>query len=218
MIMLNTYKKNNPIISVILPTFNRGYCILNAMISVINQTYPNWELIVVDDGSNDNTFEILREYIEKYDNILYIKHANRGVALTMNVGLRNATGSYSTFLGSDDYYRNAHLEQRITFMKSNPEIDLIHGGVIINGNPYVYDKTDLSKKIHLQNCIIGGTIFAKTEVLLKLKGFKNLSYSSESDLYERALSTGFKIAKVEFQTYIYNREDPKSITNSIKNN
>ena len=71
----------NPEISVIMPTFNRARHLENAVQSVIAQSFESWELIIVDDGSSDHTFETLNPYIERFTNIRYLKHKNRKAAL-----------------------------------------------------------------------------------------------------------------------------------------
>jgi len=182
---------------------------------VINQTVDSWELIIVDDGSTDLSFEIVNEYVLRFENIRYLKHSNRKTPLATNAGLLAACGEYIAFLGSDDEIKPDHLKLRIEFMKQNPEIDFIHGGVEIIGDPYVKDKNDLTKQIHLSECAVGGTFYGKRNVFLELNGFKNLRYSDDSDFLERA-EKKYKIAKVDFPTYIYYRDTPDSICTTIE--
>lgn len=211
---MQVYKSFQPIVSIILPTFNRRNLLPRSIDSVIRQSFKDWELIIVDDGSTDNTFELVDSYIKKHENIRYMKHSNRRPPLSQNTGLLAAAGKYISFLGSDDEYKKTYLEERISFMKANPEIDMIHGGVEIIGNPYVKDKNDLSKQIHLSECVIGGTFFGKRQMFLELDGFNNLKYSDDSEFFERA-EQKFKIAKVNFPTYIYYRDTPDSICSTI---
>ena len=211
---LPLHKKTNPSVSVILPTFNRGYVIDRAINSVVQQTYKDWELIIVDDGSTDDTFEIINGYIEKFDNFRFIKHSNRRPPLSTNTGIQASCGKFLTFLGSDDEYKKEHLAIRVSFMEQNRNVDLIHGGVEIVGNPFVKDKNDLSRQIHLSDCIIGGTFFGKRKVFFDLEGFKNINYSEDSDFYERAVLK-FKVQKVGFPTYIYHRDSPDSICDRV---
>ena len=84
---LSLYKNFSPTVSVILPTFNRGYIIERAINSVIRQSYDEWELIIVDDGSNDNTQAIVNNYIDNYSNIRLLKHSNRKPPLSFNAGI-----------------------------------------------------------------------------------------------------------------------------------
>lgn len=88
-------------ISVIIPTYNRANLIDRAIESVLAQTYEKWELILVDDGSTDNTEESIQKYLED-PRIKYVKKTNSGGAHSRNVGVENATGNYVTFLDSDD--------------------------------------------------------------------------------------------------------------------
>lgn len=211
---MKLYINRTPFVSIILPTYNRSKLIGNAIQSVINQTYKNWELLIVDDGSSDNTFDVCKPYLIEFENIRYLYHKNKKLPLTLNEGILAASGSFITFLGSDDCYKPEHLELRVEILNSNNKIDFIHGGVEIIGNPYVKDKNNLSKLIHLNECKIGGSFFIRKSILLKLGGFLNISYSEDSDLFERAEEES-KIIKVDFPTYIYNRDTEDSICNQI---
>ncbi|KAF0151938.1 MAG: glycosyl transferase [Ignavibacteria bacterium] len=212
---MQVYKSFRPVVSVILPTFNREKLLQRAVDSVINQTFFGWELIIIDDGSKDKTFELVNSYFNNFENIRYIKHTNRRPPLSQNVGLLASAGEFVSFLGSDDQYKPTYLEERVNFLRENPEIDLIHGGVEIIGHPFVKDKNDLSKEIHLSDCVIGGTFLGKRNIFLDLNGFTDLKYSDDSDFFERAVNK-YKIVKVDFPTYIYYRDTPDSICSTIK--
>ena len=211
---MQLYKSFSPAVSVILPTYNRYELLGNAIDSVINQTIDNWELIIVDDGSSDDSFEMVRKYQEDYENIRYLRHSNRKLPFSLNAGIQCSSGEYITFLGSDDSYKSDHLQLRVKFMQVNPETDLIHGGLDIIGNPYVKDRDDLSKEIHLSECAVGGTFFGHRQVFLELQGFRDLRYSEDSEFLDRAKAI-YSIDTVDFPTYIYNRNSPDSITNNI---
>ncbi len=211
---MKLYNSQLPFVSIILPTYNRSKLIGNAIESVLNQTYKNWELLIVDDGSIDNTFDVCKNYLNRFENIRYMFHKNKKLPLTLNEGILAASGIFITFLGSDDSYKPEHLELRVNILKENNTIDFIHGGVEIIGNPYVKDKNNLSKLIHLNECKIGGTFFIRKSTILKLGGFLNIPYSEDSDLFERA-EKEFNIIKVDFPTYNYNRDTQDSICNQI---
>lgn len=202
------------LVSIILPTYNRGYIIRRAIDSVFSQTYTNWELIIVDDGSTDDTFEKVNDYLNSNNMLKYIRQSNSGLALARNVGIKISNGFLITFLDSDDEYLENHLELRANFLNLNRDIDLIYGGVKVIGDPYVPDKNNLSKKIHLDECVVGATFFGKKYVFEKLQGFRPISYSEDSEFLERAMKN-FKVAKLDFQTYIYHREQTDSITNRV---
>ncbi len=209
------YKNNYPLVSIVLPTYNRAGYLTRSIKSVLTQTINSWELIIIDDGSNDNSFEIIKNNFLPEERIKYHKQSHKGISESLNNGIRFSKGKFITFLGSDDKYLPQHLELRVEFLKKNPKTDLIHGGLKIVGNPYVPDKNDLTKTIHLENCAVGGTFFGKKEVFEKLGGFKNIPYSEDSEFLERA-SKHFNISKVHFPTYVYYRDTQDSITNTIK--
>ena len=205
--------ENKPLVSVILTVYNRENYLRRSIDSLLNQTLKDWELIAIDDGSDDNSFNILQEYSVKHKRIKVLKHKNMKLPLSRNRGIKAASGKYITFLDSDDEYEKDHLQKRSEFLEKNPEIDLLHGGVRIIGDEFVRDKNNPEKFIHLSECTIGATFFGKKEVFLKLDGFKNLEYSEDSEFLERAWDK-FNIEKVDFKTYKYYRDAPDSITNT----
>ena len=202
-----------PDITIILTVYNREKYIKRCIDSIIGQEFKNWKLIVIDDGSDDDSYNVLMNYFLYHKNIEVFRQRNKKLAISRNRGIWLAESKYLTFIDSDDEYSEKHLEDREKFMEANPHIDLIHGGVKITGNEYVRDKYNPNKFIHLSECTIGATLFGKTEVFKKLNGFKNISYSEDSDFLERAEKL-FNVRKVEFETYIYHRELKDSITNT----
>lgn len=102
-------------VSIILPTYNRAYCISKAIDSVMNQTCQDFVLIIVDDGSTDNTSGLVSQYRQQYGNqISYIRlEQNEGVANARNIGMRHAAGEYIAFQDSDDYWVKDKLEKQL---------------------------------------------------------------------------------------------------------
>lgn len=213
--MLQLYRSANPTVSVIMATYNRAALLHRSISSFNNQTYKDAELLVVDDGSDDRSFDLVNSFMMEHENIRYIKHQNRKLSLSKNVGIMAAAGNYIAFLDSDDEYKPNYLQTRVQYMFENPNIDLLQGGAEIIGNPFVKDKNDLSKEIHLSECTIGPTIFGKKEVFLSLNGFdKNIFYSEDSEFWERAQKQ-FTVTKVDLPGYIYYRDTADSICNNI---
>ncbi|MCF8267897.1 MAG: glycosyltransferase family 2 protein [Ignavibacteriales bacterium] len=208
------YSGGDYVVSIILPTYNRASLLKRAVDSVLQQNYCKYELIIVDDGSTDNTFEIIRDLQKTYPNIRYLRHSNRQLPLSLNAGLLASVGEFVTFLGSDDEYKPEHLENRISFFKNDPDLDFIHGGVDIIGYPFVKDKYDLSKMIHVSDCVVGGTFFGKRSVFLENGGFRNIKYSEDSEFFER-IKDRYRIKRVNLPTYIYYRDTPDSICSTI---
>ena len=206
-----------PEISIVLPSYNRADYLTNCIESVINQTFPDWELIIVDDGSHDRTFEIVNPFLETSDKIRYMKHKNRKLGHTRNAGIQASFGKYITFIDSDDKYKANHLESRLEYMKEHPELDLIEGGFDTGGDIWVADYYQSGKLINLQECVVGPTFFGKRHVFFELKGFNHICYGEDTDLWGRA-EKKFKTAKLsEPRTYLYTRAE-ESITKTFSAN
>jgi len=108
----------NELVSIIMPSYNTASFISKTIESVLNQTYKNWELLIVDDCSTDDTDEIVSKYNDK--RIVYLKNEkNSGAAISRNRALRNAKGKWIAFLDSDDLWHPTKLEKQIKFMKKN---------------------------------------------------------------------------------------------------
>ncbi len=198
---------HKPEVSIITCTYNRAKYLDNCIQSIISQTFLDWELIVVDDGSEDNTFEIVNSYLVKFRNIRYLKHQNRQAGYARNAGIQASFGKYITFLDSDDTYKPNHLESRLEFMKANLEIDLIEGGCALEEEFFVPDYFQPDKLINIRECVLGATFFGKRHVFFELSGFKSLAYGEDTDLWERAekLFKTYKIKQPE--TYVYSRAE-----------
>ncbi|HPP11038.1 MAG TPA: glycosyltransferase family 2 protein [Defluviitoga tunisiensis] len=108
------------LVSIIMPTYNCANYIEESIISVIKQTYTNWELIIIDDCSTDNTKEVVNDYLIRDSRIKYIRlDVNSGAAIARNKGMEQAKGKYIAFLDSDDLWMKDKLEKQIKFMESN---------------------------------------------------------------------------------------------------
>ena len=119
-------------VSVVIPTYNRGYILREALESALVQTYRDFEILVVDDGSSDNTQEIVESI--KDDTIRYIRHDhNRGCSAAYNTGIREATGQLVAFLDSDDVWKPEYLECQVNFLTRHPEVDLVFCDVEVRG-------------------------------------------------------------------------------------
>ena len=141
-------------VSVIIPTYNRGNLIINSIKSVLNQTFRNLEVIVVDDGSTDNTEDEVNKITDK--RIKYIKlSSNRGGSNARNVGIKNATGQFISFQDSDDIFYPNKIEKQIkNIINKNSIFDFCKINVIYNST-YSY----LIPNARQENSIIKGEIF-----------------------------------------------------------
>lgn len=120
-----TESNTQPLVSVIIPLFNREMYIGQCIESVIAQRYANLQLIVVDDGSSDNSTNV----VEQYAPTTLLRHPNgenRGVSASINLGIAEAQGKYVAILDSDDYWRNGFLEITVKYMECHPDIGLVY--------------------------------------------------------------------------------------------
>ncbi len=202
-----------PFFSVIITTYNRAYLIKRALESLISQTEKDWEAIIIDDESIDDTYSIIQIYLKSYPAFNYIRKPHGGEAHAKNTGIKAAKGRYVTFLDSDDEYEVTHLESRKVLLTENPSVKFLFGGVRIIGNQYVPDKFDNSRKINLKECVIGGTFFIERETLVSLKGLKDILIGPDSELFDRAKAADIQMLETNQATYIYHHENPDSITN-----
>lgn len=123
----------NNLVSIITPAYNAEKYIKDTIASVIAQTYTNWEMIIVDDSSNDNTNEIIKEYQQKEKKIRLITLLkNQGIANARNIAIQNARGRYIAFLDSDDIWEKEKLEKQINFMRKNNVYFSYHDYKLLN--------------------------------------------------------------------------------------
>lgn len=207
-----------PMFSVIIATYNRAEHLERAVKSLLIQTETDWEGIIVDDGSTDDTHSRILPLIEKNPGIKYFRKQHSGEALTKNYGIKVSKGKFITFLDSDDEYHPDHLTSRKRFLIRNPYVKFLHGGVKIIGNQYVPDKNDPTVKINLNDCAIGGTFFIERETLKALRGFRKILLGPDSELFDRAVKRKITMAEIDMPTYIYHHDNPDSITNILFQN
>ncbi|MCD8503278.1 MAG: glycosyltransferase [Bacillaceae bacterium] len=117
---MNKNNENQSLVSIITPAFNSARFIAEAIESVIAQTYSNWEMIIVDDCSTDQTVETVKKYVEKDSRIKLVQLANNsGPAVARNTAMKQAKGQYLAFLDSDDQWLPEKLGKQLTFMQDN---------------------------------------------------------------------------------------------------
>ena len=126
-------------VSVIIPTYQSGRFISQAIDSVLTQTYKDFEIIIVDDGSTDNTHEVINKYATD-ERIRYYYQTNNGPAAARNLGIRMSSGENIAFLDADDLWLPAKLEKQIKLLEDYPAIDLVFC------DAYIFDETGMQQK------------------------------------------------------------------------
>lgn len=133
-------------ISIVMTSYNYERFISDAINSVISQTYKNWELIIVDDGSQDNSISIIEEYIKKDSRIklfCHEKRVNKGLKESLLLGLKNAVNDWIVFLESDDMITSDYLSVKTDIISQNPSLDLIFNDIECIGNQSVIDNLNI---------------------------------------------------------------------------
>lgn len=172
-------------VSIIMPTYNRGNIIKNAIDSVILQKYEEWELIIVDDGSADNTQEVVNRFDD--ERIIYIKNdKNNGANHARNVGLSHACGEYVCFLDSDNFWKDNFLGNRIEELSClNEEYGIVFGRthfpgaesekgekvLFPSGDAVLYSDGNIVNNVLVKGCIDLNTICIKRTCLEAVGGF-----------------------------------------------
>jgi len=201
-------QEQKKMVSIIIPTYNSGKYLLEAIESCLNQTYKNIEIIVIDDGSTDNTKYLLKNYIEE-GKIKYFYQQNRGRSAARNLGLEKASGEFIQFLDADDYIHHKKIEKQIKLFNKNKDIGLVYcGAIYIKDNVQIHK---LLKKVRSKNFLykliqgnflpIHAPIF-KSE--FKVKFDEQYSHMEDWDYWIRLVATSnAKIGYInEFLTYI----------------
>lgn len=175
-----------PLVSIITPLYNSEKYIAETIESVLAQTYSNWEMIIVDDCSKDNSTKIVEEYQKKDRRIkLYRNEINKGVSYTRNRAIDLSQGKYIAFLDSDDLWKKEKLEKQIKFMEEKNVVlsytayEKINEDGSKRGEVRVPDKLDYEEL--LKNCLIGflTAIYRKEE----LKDFKFINSKAEDYIF-----------------------------------
>lgn len=117
----------DPFISIVMPAYNTGAYIAEAIRSVVDQSHQNWELIIVNDGSTDDTAGIVKSFTD--ERIRYFEQPNAGVAAARNLGLSKMQGNYFCFLDSDDTFPQKSLTARLSVFQNNPDVTFVDGCV-----------------------------------------------------------------------------------------
>ncbi len=165
-----TNKKSNPLVSVIIPTYNRAHLIKRSIKSVLNQTYQNLEIIVVDDGSTDDTKEIIESFNE--NRIKYIQHKqNKGAAAARNTGIKCSKADFIAFQDSDDEWLSEKLEKEIdAFGDSTVNVGVVYSGLWYiknNEKKYVPHLQIAKKEGNVHNELLAGNFVSGLTVIRK---------------------------------------------------
>lgn len=226
---------NQPLVSVIIPSYNHERYVEQAIMSVIDQTYKNLELIIIDDGSKDKSPYLIKTLISKFDssNIIFEIQENKGLSKTLNKGIRMANGEFIAFLASDDMYLPNLIEECVNVLSNEkPNVCAVYtDGFIIDGNGRKICKHSekfkipLSKNVYkellLRNWIGAVGVLYRKSSLIKCGLFDEDIEIEDYDLFLR-LTKIFQIKYIPKLLFLYRRhglnysKDEKRVADQTK--
>lgn len=207
-------------IAIIIPAYNREKTNIRALDSVMNQTYHDYRVIVVDDCSTDGTLKLVEDFAKRHapDKIfVYPLSENVGVGRALNAGTEMIfNDTWMARLDSDDEYTPHYLETRMAVSEQFPDIELFYGGMVpSNGDYQIPDCSDLSKKISISQTSQGPSLLVRMETFRRLGGFSSKSVCEDFEFMSRAKRAFVNIYKMHTSDYIYYRDTENSLTRKL---
>ncbi len=212
-----------PTISVIMSTYNRDSALPNSIESILNQTFTDFEFIIINDGSTDNTDTQIRYYSEKDPRIVYLKNdENKGLIYSLNRGLDAARGKYIVRMDDDDKSLPFRFERQVLAMELYPEMTLLGGHILEKdkkvsppiGVPEIYDPDEIELNTYFSSALAHPTIIIRKDFLDKHNIRYNMKYTYAEDcgLYKDILNNGGKISSIQegvlYFGYVKNLKKP----------
>jgi glycosyltransferase involved in cell wall biosynthesis len=201
------HENKNPLVSVIIPTHNRGWIVREAIDSVLAQDFTDFELIVVDDGSTDNTQDILDFYKKQ---IVVVRQKNKGVSAARNKGIVTAAGRWIAFLDSDDLWMPKKLSTQVDFFRSHPEASVcqteeiwIRNGVRVNPKRRHQKYSGMIFERSLELCLVSPSAVMIDRGLFDIVGLfdENLPTCEDYDLWLR-ISSRYPVFLIDYPLII----------------
>jgi glycosyltransferase involved in cell wall biosynthesis len=193
-----------PSVSVIIPTYNRADMLDEALASVFAQTYHDFEVIVVDDGSTDHTGAV----IGKFARVRYIWQGNSGRSRARNTGLREARGKYIAFLDDDDLWFPQKLKLQTALLEKNESVDLVYSPLVCFGDGsavrWILNKLPPPRDAFIEHILMGNCIGNPSAVMIRKKSLDRVGYFDPSvepcEDWELLIRMTFQNARFEFIT------------------
>lgn len=211
-----------PKVSIIIPCYNQGKYVAEAINSALRQTFKDIEIVCVNDGSTDNSVEIIKSFENKYKNFIFLNNKeNRGVIYSRNFAIKNCNGTYILPLDADDIIEPTYVEKAVKILDNNPNIGIVYCKAKIFGN---YDKYWNLKPFNksdilYENCIFCSALFRKSD-FIKIGGYNNnMKYGCEDyDLWLSFIEQGLEVFQINEILFSYRQYDETSRTTiSLKN-
>lgn len=209
-------EKDTPLVSIILPCYFQGEYLADALKSLLNQTYTNWEAIIINDGSNDSTEEVAKAFCNNDNRFHYFYQENKGVSSARNNAVNHSSGSFIVPLDPDDTIEPTFIEKCLNIFKRNPEMTLVYAQVHLFGtqnkdwhlHPY-RNYTELLAANH----IVCTSMFRKKD-FLQIGGYDEqmLTGLEDWEFYIRLLHNGRKAVRIPETLFNYRIKESSRTT------
>ena len=200
------------LVSVIMSAQNAGEYISKSIESILNQSYKNIELLIIDDGSLDNTYEVMKEFKRKEDNVYIFKNTqNKGLTKSLNILLQNTQGKYIARQDADDTSHKERIAIQVNYLEQH-NLDFCSTRAIIKQNDRVVPGISyyLPLKVHvkLKNPMIHGTLLIKKDTISEIGGYdESFLYAQDYKLLRDLLNNKYKYKIIKDPLYVLNMQD-----------
>lgn len=216
------FKINDKKVSVIIPCYNQSKYVSEALISALNQTYNNIEIVVVNDGSSDNSSEVIKEFTEKYKNISFFDNKeNNGVVYSRNMAIERCSGEYILPLDADDKIKNTYVEKAVEVLNTNPDVGIVYcDAELFGAQEGKWGLKKFNKDTFLfENCIFCSAMFRKKDWQKAGKYNKEMKNGCEDwDLWISIIELGYKVYKIPETLFYYRKHTCDSHTSDMMKN
>jgi glycosyltransferase involved in cell wall biosynthesis len=206
-------------VSVLMPAYNAGEYIYESITSVLNQTYHDFELVIINDGSTDNTLDVIRSFSDRRI-ILITYEENKGIAAALNVGLQLAKGAYIARFDADDICFPNRIQQQVNFLNYHPDYVIVGSDaeyIVANGDPLFsfqclgHSHEEIMKSFYFYCPFIHSSVMYRKEAVIKAGGYSLHAHSFEDYLLWTQLVEAGKLANIP-EALIKVRFNPSSVT------
>ena len=198
-----------PKVSIIIPVYNVEKYLKQCLDSAVNQTYENIEIIIIDDASTDNSIDIINFYVNKYNNIKFIKNnINKGVVYSRNLAIKHSNSKYILPLDADDYIDKTYVTKAVNIMENNNNIGIVYSRAkkIYGNKDFEWILPKYDKNIIFGNCIFSCALFKKSDFdsVNGYKEYMNLG-CEDFDLWLSFIEKGLDVYKIDEILFFYRK-------------
>lgn len=207
---------NDPLVSVIMPTYNRAHLIEESLNCLLAQSYSNWECIIVNDGSTDDTDAVVQAYLNKDQRFKYFKKPNEGTAVARNFAVSNSHGRFILPLDSDDIIGAEYIQKAVSEFNNDPEINIVYSQaekIGVESGPWDLPKYRFDKFL-VFNMIFNSSMYKRSDYD-RVGGYSEDNMFEDWDLWIKILKNGGKVFQIPEVCYHYRTHSSQSVTTQL---